>query len=66
VRIVTMDRIRTSGGILDGDHQHLLPGKISKIFPHEWDHNWRLCGTRRLCGLYAECENQRCSNNPEI
>src|SRR6516164_1103373 len=49
VRIVTMDVLDSSGRILDGEHQHLPSGHVSKILLHDGGHNWLRRSVRRRC-----------------
>src|SRR6516162_10796294 len=48
VCIVTMNGVHRPGRIIDGDHQHLLPGYIGYLLQHEWGHNSGLRGAREL------------------
>jgi hypothetical protein len=62
-----MDGLHSPGRIVDGEHQQLLPGRVSDILLHDGAHDWLRRGWRRgVRRLRAARENERRSKNPKV
>ena len=60
IRVVTMDMLHSSGRIFDGEHHHLLSGRVNEILLHDGDYDWlRRFGERSGCELRTGYENKR-------